>query len=569
VSELPNSWAMASIGEVTSEPNQRVPAAKEEFIYIDIASVDRQTKRITSPQHVRGDKAPSRARKVLRTGDVLVSMTRPNLNAVALVSPEFDGQIASTGFDVLRPTCVESRWIFGIVRSAPFIRIMSELVQGALYPAVRSRDVRAYMIPVAPLPEQKRVSDKLDIVLAKIDACRERLDRMPQILKKFREAVLGAAVSGRLTEEWREKQSTLGTGAAVISAIADTRRRLGLKSGERKIDDEGIEVPDTSIPESWAWCRVGQIADVRLGGTPSRSIDSYWRGNIPWVSSGEVFGRVKHTRETIGKDGVANSNAKIYPSGSVLIAMIGEGKTRGQSAILDIPASTNQNVAGLVFDGAQINGEYVWLWALAQYEKTRDIGRGGNQPALNGAKVRALPIPVPSRIEQNELVRRVQGLLALADSFQRRYVDASMRLDKFTPSVLAKAFRGELVPQNPNDEPAGEMLERIRKLKNETGKGTQSVRITPRTGSIGLSGAEPQVKRSRNKDETAMSKTRNDEDVKDKPYLATLIRSHRGRMNVTGLFQRADLPVADFYKQLAWELDRGHLIDNKAFLVAS
>lgn len=469
MSELPVGWALASIAEVTIEPTQRVPAAKDEFIYIDIASVDRNSKSITSPQALRGDKAPSRARKVIQTGDVLVSMTRPNLNAVALVPAELDSQIASTGFDVLRPNGVDPRWVFGLVRSQDFIRTMSDLVQGALYPAVRSRDVRAYKAPVAPLAEQMRVADKLDTVLTKIDTCRERLARVPQILKRFREAVLEAAISGRLTEEWRGGQPSIESGQAVVRAIADSRRRLGLKSGERRIDDEGIEIPEGPLPESWVWCRVGQIADVRLGGTPSRAEDSYWNGDIPWVSSGEVSnGRIRGTRETICNEGVANSNAKVYPAGSVLIAMIGEGKTRGQSAILDIAASTNQNVAGLVFDGGEISGEYVWIWALGQYERTRDIGRGGNQPALNGAKIRALPIPIPPRIEQDEIVRRVQHLLGLADLLIRRYGDSVNRVERITPTVLAKAFRGELVPQDPNDEPAGEMLARLR-LEREAG----------------------------------------------------------------------------------------------------
>jgi type I restriction enzyme S subunit len=318
-------------------------------------------------------------------------------------------------------------------------------------------------LPVPPLGEQRRIAEKVGSVLGKVISCRERLHRVPLILKKFRAAVLEAAVAGRLTEEWRGRQSCIGSAHTEVRAIADARRRLGVKSGERTIDVEGIEIPEIPVPESWEWCRVGQIADVRLGGTPSRGIEAYWNGDVAWVSSGEVSnGRIQRTSETITKEGVANSNAKLYPPGSVLIAMIGEGKTRGQSAILDIPATTNQNVAGLVFDGGEINGEYVWLWALGQYEQTRSIGRGGNQPALNGAKVRALPIPVPSRLEQDEIVRRAADLFALLDSLQRRYSDASTRVEKLTPSVLAKAFCGELVPQDPNDEPAGVMLDRVR-----------------------------------------------------------------------------------------------------------
>lgn len=204
------------------------------------------------------------------------------------------------------------------------------------------------------------------------------------------------------------------------------------------------------------------IADVRLGGTPSRKEPRYWGGEIPWVSSGEVENcRITRTAEQITRAGLEKSNAKLYPRGSVLIAMIGEGKTRGQAAILDIEASTNQNVAGLVFDAGVIDGAYVWLWALGEYERNRDVGRGGNQPALNGAKVRALPVPIPPLEEQAEIVRRVEVLFAYADRLEARYTAARVQVERLPPALLAKAFRGELVPQDPNDEPAPMLLERI------------------------------------------------------------------------------------------------------------
>jgi type I restriction enzyme, S subunit len=216
---------------------------------------------------------------------------------------------------------------------------------------------------------------------------------------------------------------------------------------------------------------VGQIASVCLGGTPSRKHPEYWAGGIPWVSSGEVANcRISGTRESISDLGLEESNAKVYPKGSVLIAMIGEGKTRGQSAILDIDACTNQNVAGLVFDAGNIQPEYVWLWALGEYESTRAVGRGGNQPALNGQKVRSLKVPLPPFEEQGEIVRRVEALLKRADATEKRVAAASARAEKLTQAILAKAFRGELVPteaelarrEGRDYEPASVLLERIK-----------------------------------------------------------------------------------------------------------
>jgi type I restriction enzyme S subunit len=225
--DLPSSWTRTTIGEVTAGVQQRQPQPEEEILYIDISSVDRETKDIRTPQRLRGAKAPSRARQVVAVNDVLVSMTRPNLNAVAIVPPEMDGEIASTGFDVLRSVAIDARWLFYIVRSSEFISAMSNLVQGALYPAVRPKDIRGFEISLAPLNEQKRIADKLDTLLARVDACRERLDRVPTVLKRFRQAVLAAATSGQLTEEWRQANPGLVDVNDLVAQIHEVHEAAG------------------------------------------------------------------------------------------------------------------------------------------------------------------------------------------------------------------------------------------------------------------------------------------------------------------------------------------------------
>jgi type I restriction enzyme S subunit len=150
--------------------------------------------------------------------------------------------------------------------------------------------------------------------------------------------------------------------------------------------------------------------------------------------------------------------------------MIGEGKTRGQAAILNIDASTNQNVAGLVFDAGSVVSDFVWYWALSEYERNRAVGRGGAQPALNGEKVRALTLPLPPFDEQTEIVRRVEALFKLADAIEKRVVAATRRAEKLTQAILAKAFRSELVPteaelarrEGRSYEPASALLQRIK-----------------------------------------------------------------------------------------------------------
>lgn len=334
-------------------------------------------------------------------------------------------------------------------------------------------------VPLAPLAEQRRIVEKVEQLLARVNAARERLARVPAILKRFRQAILAAACSGRLTADWRDQHPEVEPASKLLLRISKFRSERAEKSRQARcvrstsaeFDEEHDETVRGELPDSWTRCRVDQIATVCLGGTPSRKTHSYWNGDIAWVSSGEVANcRINTTRERITRQGLTGSNAKVYPRGTVLIAMIGEGKTRGQAAILDIDACTNQNVAGLVVDAGSIVSDFVWLWALSQYERNRAVGRGGAQPALNGEKVRALTLPLPPFDEQGEIVRRVEAVFKLADAIERRVAAATARAEKLTQAILAKAFRGELVPteaelarrEGRSYESADELLERIR-----------------------------------------------------------------------------------------------------------
>ena len=467
---LPSSWIRTVLGEAVEYGNT-IKAEPSEIAdgdwVLELEDIERDTSKLLARITFAERKSKSTKNR-FSTGDVLYGKLRPYLNKV--LSADRDG-VCTTEIVPIKPNrAVNGRYLYHWLRHPEFLEYVTNVSHGLNMPRLGTDAGRNAPFILAPAAEQQRIADKLDAVLAKVGACRDRLDRVPQILKRFREAVLQAAVSGRLTEEWRGSSSISRSGGEIVAAIAARRRALGLRSADRIVNDESIEIPDGELPENWIWARIGQIADVRLGGTPSRAVEKYWSGDISWVSSGEVANcRIASTRERISRKGVEDSAAKIYPAGTVLIAMIGEGKTRGQSAILDIDAATNQNVAGLVFDGGEVSAEYVWCWALSEYERTRSVGRGGNQPALNGAKVRALPIPVPSVEEQAEIARRVKELFSLADTLARQSETAASIVAKLTQSILAKAFRGELVSQDPKDEPADTLLERLRAARQLSG----------------------------------------------------------------------------------------------------
>jgi len=468
-----------TIGELTSEAvDQSGPCG--EFVYIDISSIDRETKTIADPKTLTLDQAPSRAKQVLKAGDVLVSMTRPNLNAVALVPAQLDGAIGSTGFHVLRSRWLKPEFLFALVQTRDFIDAMTDVVQGALYPAVRPRDIGAYSFAFETPAQQTRIVEKLEELLSDLDAGVAELKAAQKKLAQYRQSLLKAAVEGALTAEWRQQHPPAETGAQLLQRILTERRARWEARQLAKFKEQGKAPPkdwqkkypepvqpDTSglpeLPQGWVWSSIGQCFHVAVGATPSRKEAGYWDGGIPWVSSGEVrFSRIAETKETITEEGLNNSSTQLNPPGSVMLGMIGEGKTRGQVAILDIEAANNQNCAAIWVPDTDVPPEFVYAWLWSRYEDTRRGSSGNNQPALNKSLVERMPLPLPPVAESQEISRRLEAQL---DGIAQQEAAVERLLKQSTAqrqNILRAAFAGQLVPQDPADEPASVLLERIR-----------------------------------------------------------------------------------------------------------
>ncbi|CAB4902800.1 unannotated protein [freshwater metagenome] len=191
---------------------------------------------------------------------------------------------------------------------------------------------------------------------------------------------------------------------------------------------------------------IGEVGEVFVGATPSRADPALWDGTVPWVSSGEVaFDRIGSTREGISESALRNASRRIHPVGTVLVAMIGEGRTRGQAAILDIPAAHNQNCASIRLDRDRMLPEYLFYWFMARYDENRGGGAGSQQPALNGKLVKSLRIPCPPLTVQAAVVAdigawftRVEALAGNIENTRTlvRALDAASRYRALrTPAV--------------------------------------------------------------------------------------------------------------------------------------
>jgi type I restriction enzyme S subunit len=190
------------------------------------------------------------------------------------------------------------------------------------------------------------------------------------------------------------------------------------------------------------------LVDVATGATPLRARSDYYHGSIPWVTSGAVnSGLITEPTEYLTELAIKQTNAKVFPVGTLVVAMYGEGQTRGRVAELAIDAATNQALAALLFDEAsEALRPYLRIFLLENYERIRRLSFGGVQPNLSLGVIRDMELPLPPSDEQIEIVRRVDQLMATAQAIKDRIDGASQGLERSAQAVLAKAFHGDLIP---------------------------------------------------------------------------------------------------------------------------
>lgn len=399
---------------------------------------------------------------LLKENDLVFARTGATVGKSFIIQGNFPASVFASY--LIRVRCLQpdsANYLAYYFRSHDYWQQITDFSAGIGQPNVNGSKLKELNIPLPPFAEQMRIVRKLDELLAQVNTLKTRVDAIPTLVKSFRQSVLAAAVSGKLTADWRELNPHLCAISIdeVKKAWTDVYRLHGRKFKEIDFLPDELGYP---LPNSWVEAKAGTVFDVYVGATPSRGNSKFWGGTIPWVSSSEVaFCRIKETKESITDAGYKSASTNMHPAGTVMLAMIGQGKTRGQPAILDVEACHNQNTAAFRVHQNYCISEYLYYFLYERYEETRRVGSGNNQQALNKKTVQSLPFALPPIAEQTEIVRRVEQLFAFADNLESKVASAKNRIDLLTQSILAKAFRGELVPQDPYDEPASVLLERI------------------------------------------------------------------------------------------------------------
>ena len=197
------------------------------------------------------------------------------------------------------------------------------------------------------------------------------------------------------------------------------------------------------LPEGWVWCRLTELVDVGTGSTPAKSDSSFYLGgDIPWYTSSatnDEFAKIQDV--LITQKALDETNCKIFPSGSLIIAMYGQGKTRGQISELVTPGATNQAIAAMVFfDSSLIVKQYLKSFFQKYYHEIRQLAEGGAQPNLNVGKVKATLIPLPPQIELDTIVVKVNALMGLCDDLEKEINHSTTQVEQLMQSCLKEVF---------------------------------------------------------------------------------------------------------------------------------
>ena len=278
-----------------------------------------------------------------------------------------------------------------------------------------------FSIPLPPFAEQQRIVDRIESLFAKLDEAKEKAQTVVDSFETRKATILHKAFTGELTKKWRKS--------------ANTR---------------------------WVYKKIKDCCKLGSGGTPSRKVPDFYKGDIPRIKTGEIeWNDIYDTEEKITQSAIDNSSARCYKPGVVLVAMYGMGVTRGKASILRVQAATNQAVCVLEPQSALLYNRYLLYYFMRNYWDIREKAVGGNQLNLSLTIIKELNIEIPPIDEQMKIVQILDNLFAKEQQTKEAAEAVLDQINLMKKSILARAFRGELGTNDPSEESAVELLKQI------------------------------------------------------------------------------------------------------------
>jgi type I restriction enzyme, S subunit len=340
---------------------------------------------------VPGIEIKTKQQQVVRTNEFVVAEIDAKDGSFGVIPEELDGAIVSSHYfvyEIDQNLCFPS-YLEWYVRTNNLQALVK--AQGSTnYSAIRAYTVYDYEIPLPPLAEQRRIVAHIESLAARVNDA-----------------------------QCLHEEATKETEALLYSAL------------------------NSVFTKSLYRCQpIGELCETTSGGTPSRARGDYFQGNIPWIKSGELEDSyIFRAEEHISEEALSSSSAKIFPKGTLVVALY--GATVGKTGILEIDASTNQAVCAL-FPNDEIYRDYLWWFLRSKRPDYLKSSFGGAQPNISQKVIRETEIPVPTLDEQRHIVAYLDGLQAKVNALRELQSASGEELSALIPSILDKAFKGEL-----------------------------------------------------------------------------------------------------------------------------
>lgn len=411
---------------------------------------------------------PSRANRMAKNGDVFQARMA-GTNKALLIGEKLDEKLFSTGFIQLRPfnCCISmSSYIYCYIKSFNFLKHRDMFATGSTQIALTDNAAKNIYFPLAPLPEQHRIVTKIEELFTKLDTGVELLKKVKKQLKCYRQLVLKYAFEGKLTEEWRKiHKNELEPALILLKKIKDEHKK-SIKEKRRKY--KGLLPLNTSnlpkLPNSWIWIILKEIGTIITGTTPSKAKKEYYGNDFLFFKPTDLNNGyyVKNSKDRLSKEGI--QHARLLPKKSTLVTCI--GATIGKTGFIRIPGASNQQINAIIPDHNVIP-EFVYFVCISpQFQKyIKNNASATTLPILNKTKFEFLFFPFPTILEQSIIVEKIESKFSVADEVEKIAEQSLKQAEKLRQSILKRAFEGKLVPQDPNNESASILLEKIKKEK--------------------------------------------------------------------------------------------------------
>ena len=376
---------------------------RESFVYLDVSAIDAKGKSVSEPRTLATKAAPSRASSVVRAGDILVSTVRPNLNAVARVPPHLDGSVCSSAFAVLRPLRGDDcDGLFAYVQSPTFTSNLVAAAQGSHYPAVSDDTVFSVAVDLSRWYRGTKGA-RLQAALNEARCAAKLVDDQLAIARELPTTLLRVDFDGQ-------------------AAINAGSHRAGVLLG-------------------WNVYLLSELARLESGHTPSRRHTEWWGGPVPWLALPDIrklHGKLAHeTTENINDAGLANSSARLLPSGTVCVSRTA---SIGFVTVLRRPMATSQDFCNWVCNPERLDPEFLMYAFMGSQESLRELGSGAVHKTIYMPTIQSFHISAPAIAEQRRIARMLRDQLAAAELLQKRLSERQAEIERLPQRILAAAF---------------------------------------------------------------------------------------------------------------------------------